>query len=140
MSVSLKIDKINFSKERCSILLKVEGDQAFLNRDQFCDLILQNYPGIEKQKCVNSHGKLFGDCMKTTSLPHIFEHCILSEIARSKRGLRDIDKERKFLATTQNLSGNLARIELNYYDDIETLRAIKQALCVLNGILATSQS
>ena len=138
MAISLKIDKINFSRERCLILLKVEGDQAFLDRDRFCDLILQSYPGIEKQKCINSHGKLFGDCIKTTSLPHIFEHCILSEIALLKRGLNDIDKEIKFLATTQNLSGNLARIELNYYDDIETLRAIKQALCVFNESLASS--
>ena len=43
---------------------------------------------------------------------------------------------RTFVAKTSNLGGGVAKIELKYYDDISTLRAIKRATNCLNELLS----
>lgn len=132
MPLKLQIDKINFSSDCCTLLISIIGDLETLDRSALETNVKKKYPKIGDHPCINSRGKFFGDCIKTTSLAHVFEHCVLCELAKSESF-----QGAKFLGQTQNLGPKLAKITLKYYDDIRALRSIKSACENLNEILKT---
>ena len=149
--MQIRLVDINFGKERVEIEVKNEGFLTPVERNNFTELLLKKYPEITCQSCRNSKGPTFGDCVKTTSIAHILEHLILSELSEtatpcrrdpstSLRSAQDDVREvpasgKVYLGKTSKLSEEVAKIELNYYDDILTLQAITRAAAELNDML-----
>ena len=142
MLATLKIERVSFSASSCSIIVKTIGDAKSIDRARLSLVLLQAYPRINEHACINSCGAHFGDCMDTTSLPHVLEHCILCELAEVEKAkaekLSGLKIAKKFSATTDNLGLKLAKIEFNYYDDIRALNAIKNAESKLNEMIANA--
>ena len=155
MGIILK--NITFKEDRALIKVQVEGCLTPKSRVKLCQLLCKKYPKIVNHACRNSKGPTFGDCVETTSIPHILEHIILEELSHdsTRKGaavslrntfdkpegqppsLYSLDKGMKtFVAKTSNLGGGVAKIELKYYDDISTLQAIKRATSSLNELLS----
>ena len=155
MGIILK--NITFKEDRALIKVQVEGCLTPKERVVLKQLLYNRYPKIKEHACRNSHGPRFDDCIETTSIPHILEHIILEELSHdsTRKGaavslrnasdkpesqptsLYSLDKGMKtFVAKTSNLGGGVAKIELKYYDDISTLRAIKRATRSLNELLS----
>ena len=154
--MQIRLVDINFEEDRVVIEVKNEGCLTNDERNSFTELLLKKYPEITGQSCRNSKGPTFGDCVKTTSIAHILEHVILSELAKnstrklSSVALRSTSNKpadssaslffpttgsEVYLGKTTKLSEEVAKIELNYYDDILTLQAITRATAELNDLL-----
>ena len=154
MGIILK--NITFKEDRALIKVQVEGCLTPEERVALKQLLYSRYPKIKEHACKNSHGPRFDDCIETTSIPHILEHIILEELSHdsTRKGaavsLRNTsdkpdsepaslffsNRKSVFVAKTSNLGGGVAKIELKYYDDISTLRAIKRATNCLNELLS----
>ena len=149
--MQIRLVDINFGKERVEIEVKNECFLTPVERNNFTELMLKKYPEITGHSCRNSKGPTLGDCVKTTSVAHILEHVILSELSETAtpcsrdpstplRSAQDDAREvpvsgKVYLGKTTKLTGEVAKIELNYYDDILTLQAITRATAELNDLL-----
>lgn len=93
--------------------------------------LLAERPSLASHTCVNERGPLFGSVIEHTSLPHVLEHLIIDEQVRDSRSLADST----FVGTTEWLdeAAGLARVEVNFTDDLVALRAMRNALSTLNG-------
>lgn len=149
----MKIELVNitFEKDRVQIVVQTNGQLTSAERCRFTELLFENYSDIAGHSCRNSKGPTFGDCIKSTSIPHILEHVILSELKETSTpcrhdpstplrsaqdDVRDVSASSKvFLGKTTKVSEEVAKIELNYYDDILTLQAITRATAVMNDLL-----
>lgn len=141
----IELTNICFKNECVQIDVKMTATINDVQRRKLAEALLQKYPFIKEHACKNSHGPTFGDCIQTTSVPHILEHVILEECKKSKVSDIDYDvknkvsdfsgKNKLFVGKTTNLSEDLAKIELKYYDDIFMLNAINRATTELNNML-----
>ena len=149
--MQIRLVDINFGKDRVEIEVENEGCLTNDERNNFTELLLKKYPEITGHSCRNSKGPTLGDCVKTTSIAHILEHLILSELSETMtpcrrdpstplRSAQDDVREfpascKVYLGKTTKLTEEVAKIELNYYDDILTLQAITRATAELNDLL-----
>ena len=134
----IELTNICFKKECVQIDVKMNTTLNDVQRRKLAEALLQKYPFIKEHACKNSHGPAFGDCIQTTSVPHILEHVILEECKDyyAKNKVSDFSgKNKLFVGKTTNLSEDLAKIELKYYDDIFMLNAINRATTELNNML-----
>lgn len=134
----IELTNICFKKECVQIDVKMNTTLNDVQRRKLAEALLQKYPFIKEHACKNSHGPAFGDCIQTTSVPHILEHVILEECKKNDAGNKVSDfsvKNKLFVGKTTNLSEDLAKIELKYYDDIFMLNAINRATTELNNML-----
>lgn len=134
----IELTNICFKKECVQIDVKMNTTLNDVQRRKLAEALLQKYPFIKEHACKNSHGPAFGDCILTTTVPHILEHVILEECKKNDAGNKVSDfsgKNKLFVGKTTNLSEDLAKIELKYYDDIFMLNAINRATTELNNML-----
>lgn len=103
----------------------------------------------------NPDNPTFGAVIENTSLPHVLEHLIIDEQVRNAETPRPNSApvtpsdpaalapspapftDATFVGTTEWLdeAAGLARVEVNFTDDLVALRALRSALAFLNGIL-----
>lgn len=144
----VEVQKITFSEDRVKLNVRVCGEISHDARHHLNELLINEVPDVMEHACVNSHGPKFGDCAGTTSIAHILEHIIIHEFSMmsdivseanlskpGERCLTSLRKKKLFVGSTTNIGPDLAKIELNYYDDIQALRAISAATDKLNELL-----
>ncbi len=134
----IEVTDICFKTDCVQIDVKMNTVLTTHQRENLREFLAESYPNIEAHDCRNSKGPKFGDCIQTTSVPHIFEHVILEECRRFSQPQKVSDigfKSKPFVGKTTNLGENLAKIELKYYDDIFMLKAINRATHSLNNML-----
>ena len=92
--------------------------------------VASSFPNIVRHACVNDAGPTFGAVMERTSLPHLLEHVAIDLQIQATQ-----DDDALFVGTTEwvDARAGLARIELSYTDDLEGLRAFRDAVNYLNG-------
>ena len=83
------------------------------------------YPDLPHHVCKNDKGTQFGDVIEQTSLPHLIEHLVISILIRESAS-----GSASFVGTTEWLDEErgLARIEVEYDDDLATFSAFKKAV------------
>ncbi|WP_165061907.1 hypothetical protein [Adlercreutzia sp. ZJ154] len=84
--------------------------------------------------CINKAGPTFGSVIDSTSLPHLLEHLIIDAQVHNSC----TKPSQRFVGTTNwvDEGAGRAHIEVNFYDDLIALRAVKDAVAVLNDILS----
>ncbi len=105
------------------------------------------FPDIAQHCCVNERGDTFGAVMNHTSVPHVLEHLVISLQVRTTAnsqgavvGAQDAvgaNSDTVFVGTTEwvNEAQGRARIEVSFTDDLVALRAFRDAIQFLSGIL-----
>lgn len=116
--------------------------------------VLAQRPAVRHHACVNDVGPRFADVMVGTSIPHVLEHVIIDIqvheacAANGPSCGADADalvahpspREQSpslFVGTTEwvNEAAGTARVEFSFVDDMQAMKALAQALDLLNGIL-----
>lgn len=125
------VERVSVGCGRLSVVVRVDARfPRYTTPDLACRLA-QARPTLPHHTCVNGKGPTFGDVMAHTSLPHVLEHAIIDEQVRDPATLTDIP----FVGTTEWLDehAGLARVEVNFADDLIALRALRNALSFVNG-------
>ena len=89
------------------------------------------FPSLGHHACVNAVGRTFGCVMERTSMPHVLEHLVIELQTRASD-----DPQAMFVGTTEwvDEAAGIARVQVSYLDDLQALRALSEALDILNGI------
>lgn len=134
---AMTVERVLFRRDRMIILVRVpEGPSAHLTPEAR-DHVLAARPSLARHTCLNAEGKPFGAILQHTSLPHVLEHLIIDFQAEFSRAPGNDPATRApltFVGTTEWLDehGGLARIEVNFTDDLIALDALKRARALMD--------
>ena len=95
--------------------------------------VLERFPTLREHACVNGRGRTFGSVIESTSIAHLLEHLAIELQTRASA-----HEAATFVGTTEWLDERvgLARIQLSFKDDLEALRALRDAVRFLNDMLS----
>lgn len=133
----IKVTNITVKKYRIVCLVQIHGEMY--SNSNIKKHLLKQFSSLAYHKCKNANGENFISIMDKTSLAHIFEHLVIDLQIKYSNKL-DTEPTQAIFGTTEWLNKNFgkAKVELSYFDDIEALRAIKNAQEILNEILENS--
>lgn len=128
---ALALERATVGKGRLTLLVRLAPDFPRTTDAAMARRILAARPTLAYHTCVNAQGPTFGDVIANTPLPHVLEHVIIDEQTRDAATLTDAT----FVGTTEWLDeeAGLARVEVNFADDLVALRAVRNALTFVNG-------
>ncbi|WP_283169631.1 cyanophycin synthetase family protein [Curtanaerobium respiraculi] len=88
-------------------------------------------PQLPHHACVNDRGPTFGSVMARTSIPHLLEHIVID--LQTERSARP---DAVFTGTTRwtDEAHGHARVEVSFESDLAALRALRDALALVNGL------
>lgn len=128
----LVVERVSIERDRMAVLVRVpEGPGARLSAEAAVQLARAR-PTLVRHSCLNAEGAPFGDILDRTSLPHVLEHLIIDFQAEMN------DRSAKtFVGTTEwlNEREGLARVEVNFTDDLIALAALKAARALMEGMV-----
>lgn len=124
---NIEITNIVVKKFRIICIVKLNS-QKYSN-EEIKSSLLKLMPNLAVHKCKNFSGNNFETVMSSTSLAHILEHMIID--------IQSKHTDEVLLGTTEWIDKDtgLAKIELNYTDDLVCLSAIQEAQMLLNNIM-----
>ena len=122
----LKLHNITFLPDRATILVEEKRGLSSFERNLLVAKLLERHNNLSNHDCVNSHGPKFGDCIRTTSLAHIFEHLIIEAAIESWPNF-------KMIGNTKKKTGHFFEINVTYKDDIVLLKIINDSVVELNS-------
>ena len=117
----LAVERVTFERDRMALLVRVpEGVDASLGV-RGADRLLAARPSLAFHTCLNDEDAPFAEVLARTSLPHALDPACASDAT--------------FVGTTEWLSkrDGLARVTVNFTDDLIALGALKDALALLEG-------
>ena len=116
---------------RLTLLVRVAATAPRSTDAELAQRLLAARPTLAHHTCVNDRGFTFAAVIADTSLPHVLEHVIIDEQVREAATLTDVT----FVGTTEwvDEAAGLARVEVNFADDLVALRAVRNALMFING-------
>lgn len=128
---AVTVERIAVRKDRISLIVRVSEDAPLYTNPDIARRVAAACPTVVHHACVNDVGPTFGAVIDSTPLPHLLEHLIIDAQVRESGALT----EKSFVGTTEWLDERerLARVEVNFSDDLEALRAVRRALSLLNG-------
>ena len=94
------------------------------------DALLAERPNLGLHSCINDQDAPFASIMGETSIPHLLEHLVIDIQTE-----RCSDDASVFVGTTEWLDeeAGLAKIQLSFADDLEALRALREAARILEA-------
>lgn len=140
----LAVERVTVQRDRIQVLVRVAGGPAAHLTEAQRDFLLAARPRLARHACINAQGRPFGAIMDTTSLAHVLEHLVIDFQAElSHVNQRETPSCGRspftFVGTTEwlNEREGLARIEVNFTDDLIALDALKRARALLDeGMVA----
>ena len=126
----IETEHISVKPGRLTIRVRVTAGTPLYMSPVLAYKVLATYPELVAHACINEEGRIFGDVIDHTSVPHVLEHLIISEQARNE----ETPAKANLLGTTQWLdeSHGVARIDVNFTNDIVALQAFRNALQFMN--------
>lgn len=127
----LAVERVTFERDRMALLVRVpEGVDACLGPRGAARLLAAR-PSLAFHTCLNAEDAPFAEVLARTSLPHALEHLVIDLQAANPACAADAT----FVGTTEWLSkrDGLARVTVNFIDDLIALGALKDALALLEG-------
>lgn len=130
----LNVEKIEIANGRMKVDVQVSPGVSHHINESTAMWALKLCPTLAAHACVNKAGPTFMAVIGCASVPHLFEHLIIDEQVRSESTLT----EQSFVGSTEwlNEPDGKAHIEVNFFDDLVALRALKNALALLDSIMA----
>lgn len=128
----VRVERIEVQADRVAFDVRID-DARWRNTDPaLARRILQMRPDLSRHACVNAVGKVFGDVVANTPMPHLIEHLTIDYLVESAG-----DPHAAFTGTshwTDKASGR-ARIQVSLHDDAAVLAAFKRAVTTLDDAL-----
>ncbi len=126
----VSVERISVKQDRISLLVRLAPDAARTVSPCLAQQAQSAFPGLGSHACVNDFGPTFGHALAHTSVPHLLEHLII----HGQASCASTPERVALVGTTEWLDERrgLARIEVNYADDLVALSALKEALAFLN--------
>lgn len=130
----IRIAAITVKTGRIECEVAIPDERFRRTTPRLAAFMADRYPDLPHHACVNGRGKTFGSVFEHTSTAHMLEHVIISEQARS-----DAEAHAPFVGTTEWIDeiAGLARVQVSFRDDLEVLRALTEALRILNIAVLT---
>lgn len=128
----LALERVAIERDRMALLVRVAGGAGARLSPVAAARLLRERPTLAAHACLNEAGEPFGTILDRTSLPHILEHLIIDFQAEF-----DDRSAATFVGTTEWLdeAGGLARVEVNFTDDLIALAALKAARALMEGMV-----
>lgn len=128
----LAVERVAIERDRMALLVRVAGGPAAHLSPEAAVRLLQARPHLAEHACLNAQGEPFGAILDRTSLPHILEHLVIDFQAEF-----DDRSAATFVGTTEwlNEREGLARVEVNFTDDLIALAALKAARTLMEGMV-----
>ncbi len=128
----LALERVAIERDRMALLVRVAGGAGARLSPAAAARLLRERPTLAAHACLNEAGEPFGTILDRTSLPHILEHLIIDFQAEF-----DDRSAATFVGTTEWLdeAGGLARVEVNFTDDLIALAALKAARALMEGMV-----
>lgn len=128
----LALERVAIERDRMALLVRVAGGAGARLSPAAAARLLRERPTLAAHACLNEAGEPFGTILGRTSLPHILEHLIIDFQAEL-----DDRSAATFVGTTEWLdeAGGLARVEVNFTDDLIALAALKAARALMEGMV-----
>ena len=94
--------------------------------------LLERYPSLSHHACVNAEGRTFGCVMDHTSIAHLLEHLVIELQTQASSNPSAV-----FVGTSEwvDESAGIARVEVSFFDDLQALHALKEALDIINSLV-----
>ena len=129
---TLSVERVAIERDRMALLVRVAGGSTAHLSSEAAAQLLRARPRLARHACLNAQGEPFGAILDRTSLPHILEHLIIdfqAEFADRSAAT--------FVGTTEwlNEREGLARVEVNFTDDLIALAALKAARALMEGMV-----
>lgn len=129
---ALAVERVAIERDRMALLVRVPGGAAAHLSPEAAACLLRERPRLARHACLNAQGEPFGSILHRTSLPHVLEHLIIDFQAEFN------DRSAAtFVGTTEwlNEREGLARVEVNFTDDLIALAALKAARALMEGMV-----
>lgn len=136
----ISIPRVAISPGRMRVFVHIEDGAPRQTTDDIAAKACEAYPTLPIHSCINSKGPTFGDVMGCTSIPHLLEHLIIAEQARSLESAGEARSDVTLVGTTQWVSKCDAVTEVNFVDDLEAVAALNRVHAFLEGLLADCAS
>ena len=130
---ALSLDRLTVRDDRIVCELSLASGAPRATTPALAARVRESFPGIGRHACVNDEGPTFAAVIDHTSLAHLLEHLVIELQARSApKGAPTL------VGTTELLDaeGSCARVEVSFLDDIEALRAFRDAADFINEALS----
>ena len=151
----IKITSITVKQDRIVCDVVIEQKSGHQTSPELLATLLLDFPNLACHTCKNTEGNTFSAVMDHTSLPHLLEHLVIELQAQTKTSTKvnlparstfqkhmpQISKNKAssrtpftYLGTSEwlNEQKGRARVEVNFTDDLNALRAFSDAISILN--------
>ena len=127
----LAVERVAFERDRMALLVRVPAGVDASLGVRGADRLLAARPSLAFHTCLSDEDAPFAEVLARTSLPHVLEHLVIDFQAQNPACAADAT----FVGTTEWLSrrDGLARVTVNFIDDLIALGALKDALALLEG-------
>ena len=136
LSDVLTLERITVKKDRVVCDIKITAKDKRYTNPELIKTVLQQYPHLANHTCKNKKGTSFAAVMEQTSLPHLLEHMVIeAQVFSDSHAEKQSDT--LFVGTSAWLDEKegTARVEVSFMDDIQALRAFREASQILNNAL-----
>lgn len=131
---AVAVERISVKSDRISLLVRVAPGKRRYAWPHLAEQTLHAFPDLAFHSCVNDAGTRLADVLHKTSIPHILEHLIIDLQIHDPR----VPADAALAGSTEWIreEEGLARVEVNYTDDLVALEALQKALAFLNERMA----
>lgn len=129
----IRVEKMVVRSGRLQMQVALSPGVPKVTDERLASLACMRFPSLPIHTCINGSGPTFASVIEDTSLPHLLEHLIIDAQVRSSVSTA----QQRFVGTTAWIDEGAGRasIEVNFYDDMVALQAVKDALAALSDIL-----
>ena len=136
---ALRVEHINVYRDRIAAMVCLSDERFAFTSEKIIEECLKYCSNLLSHTCVNDFGKTFGAVAVETSTPHLLEHMIIEEESSQEVEMATQAVITYVGKTSWTDRENLkACIELNYANDLQTLKALRRASERLNAILLSA--
>lgn len=126
---AIAITHIQVNPDRIAVDVRIDARSA-LTTPALAKAAAIRFPNLPHHTCVNSEGSSFDAVMDHTPLSHLLEHLVIDILTTTTS-----DPQAVFVGTSEwtDKQRGIARVEVSYTDDLETLSAFNEAIRFING-------
>ena len=127
----LVLESLHVAADRIVATVRVSDALHANTTPELVHAAMLTHPDLPIHTSVNGVGPTFGAVMNDTPLPHLLEHVVIDlQIASCP------DPDRVFTGVTRwtDRRAGRARVEVSYADDLDALRAFRDATAFINSL------